>query len=468
VSIVDNDGPTFTGNLQTSYQFECGSSYATNPPVAVDNCSTVASITSQDGPVNYSSNCNGSFARTWTATDACGNTSNFVQLISFVDTTEPVLSGCPSDIVLACDQEAPVAANVSASDVCDSSVDLDFDEFWIGDTPAPGSIEDCKLITAVRPADNPCGYPADWGVALFNMPINYRYYTIVDGSWIRYADRVEVTLHIQPAQINDSPLIDGGWDVSMTFDNGSSAEEWFSGIHGFKADCGGVAANANGWEYFILQEGATMIGWGAFAGSSLTMAHAPVNQYFGYQLGAGANNYNAAEDGFGGWFTYSGTFRPTQNAALSNVAGAGDVCVERDCCPRYEIHRQWIATDCAGNSTSCEQVISWSHSVASSNQGSNVASTYAIETGRAASITAQPNPANSNTLFTFRAANAAKTSVEIFDLNGKKVADVFVGAVEAGAEYRVDFNVSNLATGVYTYRLTNGSEVKIDRLIISK
>ncbi|MFN5619724.1 MAG: T9SS type A sorting domain-containing protein, partial [Flavobacteriales bacterium] len=70
--------------------------------------------------------------------------------------------------------------------------------------------------------------------------------------------------------------------------------------------------------------------------------------------------------------------------------------------------------------------------------------------------------------FTFRAANTAKTSVEIYDLTGKKVADVFVGSVEAGNEYRVDFNVSNLATGVYTYRLTNGSEVKIERLIISK
>jgi uncharacterized surface protein with fasciclin (FAS1) repeats len=468
VTIVDNEGPDFTSGLQTSYQFECGSSYATPAPTATDNCSTVASITSVDGPVNYSSNCNGSFARTWTATDACGNNSNFVQLITFVDTTDPVLAGCPSDIVLDCSADAPAAANVTASDACDSNVDLDFDEFWIGDTPAPGSIEDCKLITAALPADNPCGYPADWGVALFNMPINYRYYEIVDGNWVRYADRVEVTLHIQPVQLGSTPQINGGWDVSMEFDNGSTAEEWFSGIHGFKADCGGVAANANEWEYFILQEGASMTGWGAFAGSSLSLAHAPVNEYFGYQLGAGANNYNAAEEGFGGWFTYSGTFRPSQSVEPSNVAGAGDVCVERDCCPRYEIRRQWTATDCAGNSTTCTQVISWSHSVATGNAGSNVANNYAVETGRVASITAQPNPANNNTLFTFRAANTAKTSVEIYDLTGKKVADVFVGSVEAGAEYRVDFNVSNLATGVYTYRLTNGSEVKIDRLIISK
>jgi hypothetical protein len=52
-------------------------------------------------------------------------------------------------------------------------------------------------------------------------------------------------------------------------------------------------------------------------------------------------------------------------------------------------------------------------------------------------------------------------------MTGKKVADVFMGTVEAGASYNVNFNVSDLATGVYTYRLTNGSDVKIDRLIIN-
>ncbi len=468
ISIVDNNGPEFVDNLQTSFQFECGSSYATTAPIAEDDCSDVTSVTSNDGPINYNGNCVGSFARTWTATDACGNTSTFVQLITIVDTTDPVLAGCPTDIVLDCEADAPAAANVTASDACDNNVDLDFDEFWIGDTPAPGSIADCKILTAVLPENNPCGYPADWGVALFHLPIEYRYYEIVDGNWIRYANRVEVSMQIRPIAIGGGAQIDGGWNVTMEFDNGSSAEEWFSGIHGFKADCGGIEENANDWEYFILQSGANMTGYGAFAGSSLSLAHAPVNEYFGYQLGTGANNYNGAENGFGGWFTYSGTFRPNQSASLSNVSGAGDVCVELDCCPRYEIHRQWTATDCAGNTTTCDQVISWSNSVASNNEGSNVANNYAVETGRTASITAQPNPANNNTLFTFRAANAAKTTVEIYDLTGKKVADVFVGTVEAGAEYRVDFNVSNLATGVYTYRLTNGSEVKIDRLIISK
>jgi hypothetical protein len=79
-----------------------------------------------------------------------------------------------------------------------------------------------------------------------------------------------------------------------------------------------------------------------------------------------------------------------------------------------------------------------------------------------------PNPANNNALFTFKAAYAAKTSLEVLDMTGKKVADLFMGTVEAGASYNVNFNVSDLATGVYTYRLINGTDVKIDRLIINK
>ena len=214
-----------------------------------------------------------------------------------------------------------------------------------------------------------------------------------------------------------------------------------------------------------------MTGWGAFQGSALGLEHAPINEYFGYQLGTGANNYNGDADGFGGWFGYSGTFRASANADFINVYGAGDVCCTLNCCPRYYAVRQWTATDCAGNSSVCTQTISWDGVVVNNTTSGGMTTEFGagLEADRlSSSITAQPNPANNNTLFTFRAAHTAKTSVEIYDLTGKKVADVFVGAVEAGAEYRVDFNVSNLATGVYTYRLTNGSEVKIDRLIISK
>jgi len=470
INIVDNAGPVFTAGQQTLYNFYCGENPVTPTPTATDACSQVVSITASNGTA---SGCTGGFNRTWTALDACGNSRTFVQTIAFIDTLAPVFASCPGDVVLPCDVytlPAPVAP--IATDGCSNSVSMDYDQFVFGDAPVVNSLPggDCLMKTPVRPLDNPCGYPVDWGLALHTMPVQYRYYTIETGEWVRFANRVEVTMRVKVAQLPGQSQLNAGWDVVMTFDNGSSAAEWFNGVHGFKADCGGIAANANEWEYFILQSGATMTGWGAFAGSALSLEHAPINEYFGYQLGTGANNYNGDEDGFGGWFGYSGTFRANANADFINVYGAGDVCCTLDCCPRYYVIRQWTATDCAGNSSICSQTISWDGVVVATDvQGNNVSFNEGMEADRLTStITAQPNPANNNTLFTFRAANTAKTSVEIYDLTGKKVADVFVGSVEAGNEYRVDFNVSNLATGVYTYRLTNGSEVKIERLIISK
>lgn len=471
INIVDNAGPVFDAEQQTFYTFECGDDNTTPAPTATDACSEVVSITASNGA---GSGCTGSFNRTWTATDACGNSSTFVVFINIVDTEEPVFNNCPNDVELSCDvYTLPAPVNPNATDVCDSSVDIDYDQFLFGDVPPAGAEPDgyCVIETPVLPEGNPCGYPVDWGLALFNMPIQYRYYTIQDGRWTRFSDRVEISMTVRVAQLPGQPQLNAGWEVDMTFDNGTEAAEWFNGVHGFKADCGGIAANANEWEYFILQSGATMTGWGSFAGSALTLEHAPTNEYFGYQLGTGANNYNGDENGFGGWFGYSGTFRANQNAQFSNVFGAGDVCVVINCCPRYYAVRQWVATDCSGNSSVCEQTISWDGVVIPTTDNDGIVTEFGtgMEADRlSSSIMAQPNPANNNTLFTFRAAQTAQTSVEIYDLNGKKVADVFVGAVEAGVEYRVDFNVSNLATGVYTYRLTNGSEVKIERLIISK
>ena len=111
-------------------------------------------------------------------------------------------------------------------------------------------------------------------MALHTMPVQYRYYTIETGEWVRFANRVEVTMHVKVAQLPGQSQLNAGWDVEMTFDNGSSAAEWFNGVHGFKADCGGLDNESANWEYFILESGATMTGWGAFAGSALSLEHA--------------------------------------------------------------------------------------------------------------------------------------------------------------------------------------------------
>jgi hypothetical protein len=370
---------------------------------------------------------------------------------------------------LACEDEIPAPAQVSAYDSCDENVQVYFEEHFFGDAPAEGSIADCNLITPARAEGNPCGYPYDWAMALFSMPTAHRYYTVENGSLVQYPDS---TIHLTATMRNAiNPA--NGWNVDVKFAGNMDWNTWSNQSFptSFKADCGGEEANFASWKYFLLTPGANteMIGFGDYAGSALNLVHAPANNYFGYQLGDGANNYNGADNGFGGWFSYNGVFHTSPNAPLNSMTGAGDFAFELDCCPDYTIERQWTAIDCSGNAVTCSQTISFDGSVSSSNGDNTTVANEGLESSKlTSSIAVSPNPANNNAMFTFKAAHTAKTSLEVFDMTGKKVADVFMGSVEAGASYNVNYNVSDLATGVYTYRLTNGADVKIERLIINK
>jgi hypothetical protein len=245
----------------------------------------------------------------------------------------------------------------------------------------------------------------------------------------------------------------------------------------YKADCVNVGNNYEQWLYFLLsaEEGAELIGFGNYAGSSLNLTHAPSNNYYGFQYGDGGNNFNSSF-GFGGWFNYTGIFQTSATAAPAQQFGAGDFSLDLDCCPDYWIVRQWTATDCSGNSTTCSQIISYPGSTpVVNNTGADVTEQFtdARETGRVevaplSDVSVSPNPARDIVMFTFKTVNQATTTLEIFDMSGRKVADVYSGTVEAGAAYQVSFDTEALATGIYTYRFTNGSDVQIKRLIINK
>lgn len=469
IYVSDNAAPVF-GEQQQNFTYECGSEAAIVTPSATDNCSTFE-LNYTDGEI-WVDGCISGFVRTWIATDACGNASEgFDQYISFEDTTEPTLAGCPSDLVLACEDEVPAAAEVTVTDNCDQDITVEYEQFVYGDLPAEGSIADCNLITPARPANNPCVYPYDWAMALFNLPAAHKYYSVSEGSLVQYPDG---SIHIT-ATMNNVITPSNGWLVDVWFQGGMDWATWSSQAFptGFKADCGGIAANHPEWLYYILQasEGAELIGFGAYEGSSLNLVHAPANNYFGFQLGDGANNYNGADNAFGGWFSYSGLFLVNNQPFgmnQGNVSGGGDFAFELDCCPDYWIVRQWTATDCSGNSVTCSQTITF--------EGSEVVDGPSIvelpvqpelaENGIELSV--YPNPAENMTTFKFKTAVTAKTTLELFDMAGAKVADVYNNRVEAGMDYQVDLDVRNLATGVYMFRFSNGENTDMGRLIISK
>ena len=332
--------------------------------------------------------------------------------------------------------------------------------------PAEGSIADCDLLTPALPEGNPCNYPAAWAMAMFNMPIGHKYYSVSEGELVRYPDgTIQLT-----ATMNNVQNPANGFQVNVTFANEMDWATWSTqGFPtSFKADCGGEGENHEDWLYSILQAGAgaELTGFGAYTGSMINLAHAPSNNYFGFQLGNGANNYNGADNGFGGWFTYSGSWINGQSS--TSISGAGDFAFELDCCPDYYIVRQWTASDCSGNSASCTQYITFEGTVIE--EPSIVgAPVQAMEVSKAdLSIAVSPNPADNNTVFTFKSLSEGRAQLEVFDMAGAKVADVYNNNMEAGLTYNVNFDVNTLATGIYMFRITQNGQTEMGRLVINK
>jgi hypothetical protein len=147
VNYNDTTAPVWSADNAASFTYECNQDAAVVQPVANDVCSTVDYLYT-DGPVN-SNGCTGSFVRSWIASDACGNaTAAFDQTITFEDTTEPVLVGCPGDVTLPCDATVPAAAEVTATDNCDPNVNITVNENALaGNCPQNYSIERMYIAT---------------------------------------------------------------------------------------------------------------------------------------------------------------------------------------------------------------------------------------------------------------------------------------------------------------------------------
>jgi hypothetical protein len=476
VNVVDNTAPVWASQNNDEYAYPCGTTAPVIEPTADDNCSTIT-YSYTDGATTVVG-CNERFNRTWIATDACGNASTpFVQLIRFEDTIAPVIDNCPLDIELGCDDEVPAPAAVTATDNCDDNVDIAYNQYIFGDENEPGVLANCDITTPAHLSGGNCGINVggvdiDWAMQLNGMPVQYRYYVLSEGSLVRFADEIHLTATM--TNVFDPT---SGFFVDVTFEGGWDWTTWSTGLGqmaSFKADCINIGNDYEQWLYFLLsaEEGAELVGFGDYAGSSLNLTHAPSNNYYGFQYGDGANNFNAAF-GFGGWFNYNGIFQSSATSAPAQQFGAGDFALDLDCCPDYWIVRQWTATDCSGNSSTCSQIISYPGSTpVVENTGSDFTEQFATakEDGRvgASEVAVSPNPARDIAQFSFKTINNAPTTLEIFDMSGRKVADVYSGTVEAGSAYQVSFDTEALATGIYMYRFTNGSDVQIKRLIINK
>lgn len=79
-----------------------------------------------------------------------------------------------------------------------------------------------------------------------------------------------------------------------------------------------------------------------------------------------------------------------------------------------------------------------------------------------------PNPFNPSTTIRFTLANSAPVNLSVYDVTGRKVVQLLDGEMRSGGAHQVLFNASELASGLYFYRIEAGSFIQMKKMMLIK
>jgi len=166
ISIVDTTKPTITCPPMKTVTCQQG----TNPsvtgfPTVADNCDPAPAVTYHDDVDAGCCPIVSVITRTWTVTDACGNSKSCNQTIKVTDNSSPTVT-CPPDITISCTQSRHPNTTGwgTATDSCDANPQVIYSDYWI--------CTDCpKILKRKWKAKDDCGNYSSWC---------YQYITIAD------------------------------------------------------------------------------------------------------------------------------------------------------------------------------------------------------------------------------------------------------------------------------------------------
>lgn len=78
-----------------------------------------------------------------------------------------------------------------------------------------------------------------------------------------------------------------------------------------------------------------------------------------------------------------------------------------------------------------------------------------------------PNPFNPSTTIRYNLPKEAMVSIKVYDMLGREMKTLIKEYKSAGS-YNVEFNASNLTSGIYFYRLTAGDFTQVKKLVLMK
>jgi hypothetical protein len=129
-----------------------------------------------------------------------------------------------------------------------------------------------------------------------------------------------------------------------------------------------------------------------------------------------------------------------------------------------------IAVDGLGNvyitggsrsgTTSDYTTIKYSQTIGIQNTGSEIPENFSLGQN-------YPNPFNPVTNIGFSLPKGSFTKIIIYDITGKEVAELVNQDLQAGT-YKVDFDASPLASGIYFYRLETEDFMQVKKMMLVK
>ena len=154
INVADTQGPVFT-MVPASFTTACTSPAPPTAPIATDNCTPNVPVTMTE--VWSGSGCSQQVVRTWTATDACGNSTSVSQTVVISDNQPPVILGVPQSYTASCQnfQYPAVPTTITVSDNCSSQTTLQFQESTV-----PGNCDGSYTIIRTWTATDQCGNTA--------------------------------------------------------------------------------------------------------------------------------------------------------------------------------------------------------------------------------------------------------------------------------------------------------------------
>jgi hypothetical protein len=463
ITKIDILAPNFTF-VPEDLLIECSDELPTEMAEATDNCGEPV-VTFEDVTVPTECPSEYTIYRTFTATDICGLNTSVTQIITVTDTEIPVFSPFPEDVVIDCEDDLPAAPEVTAFDACDGELTVEFSEEIIGDQGPEGAEAYCYATT-------PVNTDLGWAGILFDAVLGDILVTATEVNYVQYPDQGEGAYAEISGSLQSMTNENAGWTLEMSLMNGMNWEDWSSQTFptDYKDGPGTSEEYYESWMYFILESG-TLTGYGDWEGTSISLSHAPVNYYYGFQLGVQAANLNE-EYGVGGWVSYAGTMY-NEEGEIAEINGGGDFAFDLDCCPRYSVERSWSVTDCAGNTSEHQQLITFEDlteeeetpAIQVPEDEFSLAGAFIEDILK---VGVSPNPVTSTSEIVLSSEVNIQAGLKLYTTQGLLVRSIWSGLLDKESDTEILFKKEGLNAGLYILKLNTMAGEITSKILIEE